>query len=118
MPNVEPVSEEEEGDDVELIPIRGSNSDHDNRTLFIVDDAQLLNSSTNAPDLVQFGSGKLLDDFLQFINLTSTGRKVIFIGDPYQLSYGGSETSAINAGHIKNLLKMEPISLEMKPSDK
>jgi hypothetical protein len=116
--NVESISEEEEGDDVELIPIRSSNSDHDDRTLFIVDEAQLLNSSPNASDLVQFGSGKLLDDFLQFINLTGTGRKAIFIGDPYQLSYGGAETSAINAGHIKHLLNMEPLSLEMKPSDK
>lgn len=115
---IEPIAEEEEVDDVELIPIRSSNSDHTDKTLFIVDEAQLLNSNPNSSDLVQFGTGKLLDDFFQFINLKGTNRKVIFIGDPYQLSYGGTDTSAIYPDHIKNLVEIEVLSLEMKSPDK
>lgn len=104
-------SSENEADllEADVIPLRKSMSDIEDSSLFIVDEAQLLNSSLFQSENIKFGSGKLLDDFLKFVQIGSTNRKIIFIGDPFQLSYGSYETSAIFPNHIFNLVGVEPM---------
>ena len=57
----------------------------ENNALFIVDEAHLLSDTYyHSIDLV-FGSGHLLGDFLNFADLQNTERKIIFIGDQFQM---------------------------------
>ncbi|HNV61470.1 MAG TPA: NERD domain-containing protein [Candidatus Cloacimonas acidaminovorans] len=77
----------------EIIPL-GRSEDAYN-ALYIVDEAQMITDNRIANELMIFGSGYLLSDFLDFCDLDKTDRKVIFLGDPYQVSYGRSDRSAI-----------------------
>lgn len=78
---------------IEIIPL-GVSEDAYN-ALFIVDEAHMITDNRSTSELLRFGSGYLLSDFLDFCALDSTNRKVIFIGDPYQVTFGRSDRSAI-----------------------
>lgn len=97
----------------EIIPLRKISNDPSDSTLFIVDEAQLLNSSHFESENIQFGSGNLLDDFIGYISLDKSARKIIFIGDPYQLSYGKHETSALSTDHVASLIGTSPEVLQL-----
>jgi hypothetical protein len=73
--------------------------------LLIVHEAHLINRSLNQTDLLRFGSGRLLEDLFSFVNLENTCRKIIFIGDPYLISFGKHEDSALNVDTITGLFK-------------
>jgi ATP-dependent exoDNAse (exonuclease V) alpha subunit len=64
--------------------------DTEKQPILIIDEASML---SNEPDThlsyMRFGSGKLLDDLLQYAN----GAKIIFVGDPCQLPPVGSLAS-------------------------
>ncbi|MFV0345317.1 MAG: ATP-dependent RecD-like DNA helicase [Bacteroidales bacterium] len=60
-------------------------------TLFIVDEASMINSSNYEDSL--FGSGSVLDDLLYYIS-TGVNCKLIFVGDTAQLPPVGQEISA------------------------
>lgn len=92
---------DEEDWSVQIIPLR-SDPSLDNRALLIVYDAHLVSRSLSQTDLLRFGSGRLLEDFLTFADPTSK-RKVVFIGDPYMLSFGSSNDSAINIDNLKSI---------------
>ena len=94
---------EEDGEDgaVQIIPLR-SDSGLDERALLIVYDAHLVNRSLSQSDLLRFGSGRLLEDFITFADPLSK-RKIVFIGDPYMLSFGSFNDSAINISNIKSI---------------
>lgn len=96
-------SEEEENDDwtIQVIPLR-SDIGLDKRALLIVYDAHLVSRSLSQTDLLRFGSGRLLEDFIRFVN-PSSKRKIAFIGDPYMLSFGSSDDSAINIANIQTI---------------
>lgn len=54
--------------------------------VYLLDNAHLLSGTKFVtPDDKQYGSGILLDDFFRFANLERSQRKVIFLGDPYQI---------------------------------
>ncbi|WP_373811089.1 hypothetical protein [Porphyromonas macacae] len=95
--------EDEDKDDwaVQVIPLR-SDSVLDERALLIVYDAHLVSRSLSQTDLLRFGSGRLLEDFITFAD-PSSKRKVVFIGDPYMLSFGSSDDSAINIANLKGI---------------
>lgn len=95
--------EEEDKDDwaVQVIPIR-SDSGLDERALLIVYDAHLVSRSLSQTDLLRFGTGRLLEDFITFAD-SSSKRKVVFIGDPYMLSFGSSDDSAVNIANLKDI---------------
>ena len=62
-------------------------NEDDMNTVYIVDESSLIGCQEVGNETVQFGSGKLLNDLLEFINLNykENKRKIIFIGDSYQL---------------------------------
>ena len=95
--------EEEDKDDLTLqvIPLR-ADSGLDERALLLVYDAHLVSRSLSQTDLLRFGSGRLLEDFITFAN-PSSKRKIVFIGDPYMLSFGSSDDSAINIANLKGI---------------
>lgn len=95
--------EKEKGTDdlIEIIPIR-SNELVDENGLIIIHEAHLINRSLNQSDLLRFGSGRLLEDVIQFLD-PSSNRKIIFIGDPYSLTYGKTEDSALHIPTLKEL---------------
>ena len=95
--------EEEDKEDwtLQVIPLR-SDSGLDERALLIVYDAHLVSQSLSQTDLLRFGSGRLLEDFISFAD-PSSKRKVVFIGDPYMLSFGSSDDSAVNIANLKGI---------------
>lgn len=96
-----PDAEEKDDWAVQVIPLR-SDAGLDERALLIVYDAHLVSRSLSQTDLLRFGSGRLLEDFISYAN-PSSRRKIVFIGDPYMLSFGASEDSALNITNLKSI---------------
>lgn len=63
----------------------------------------MVSRSLHQLELLRFGSGRLLEDLLKFLNLEKTKRKLICIGDPYSLTYGKDTESAINLSTLSEL---------------
>lgn len=108
--------EKEASDDlsIEIIPLK--KCDNADNALFIVDEAHLVSDSYYKSLDLQFGTGQLLKDFLTFVEIGNKKRKVIFIGDYYQLQIGGPVKSALNPAYLqeKYTVKTESFSLTDK----
>jgi len=95
--------EEEESEDVqEIVPLK-SNNFLDESAVIILHEAHLITRSLHQSDFLRFGSGRLLDDLIQFLALKNNSRKLICIGDPYSLTFGKVEESALNLDILKSL---------------
>lgn len=79
---------------LEIVPIKECHDD--DNTLYIVEEAHLVSNSFSQSFNKQFGSGRLLADFIEFLELSESNRKVIFIGDTYHLSLGSKDDSSLN----------------------
>ncbi|MDM1408317.1 hypothetical protein [Myroides sp. DF42-4-2] len=99
----------------EVIPLK-SNKDIDEKALIIIAEAHLVSRSLSQSELLRFGSGRLLEDVIKFINPESN-RKIVFIGDPYSLTFGKNEDSALNLESLSELYKNEKIKHYRKPID-
>ncbi|MBK9185429.1 MAG: hypothetical protein IPM78_03620, partial [Moraxellaceae bacterium] len=90
---------------IEEVPLK--KCDNSDNALFIVDESQLVSDSfSQSIDLI-FGTGYLLKDFLSFINSTNTKRKIIFIGDPFQLQLGKTDESPLNPLYLEEAYKLK-----------
>ena len=85
--------------ELEIVPLK--KCDNEDRALFIVDESQLVSDNYHQSIDLRFGSGKLLKDFLRFSDLKSSKRKIIFIGDSYQLTIGKKEECSLNPSYIE-----------------
>lgn len=90
---------------LKIIPLK--KCDNESNTLFIVDEAHLLSDSYMQSIDMRFNSGHLLKDFLEFSELDKTNKKIIFIGDPYQLQIGGSEKSSLNPKYFEEKYSLD-----------
>lgn len=99
--------EEAEEDFVEGREIVSIKSDDflDNSGLVILHEAHLVTRSLNQSDLLRFGSGRLLEDLIGFLNLKESNRKLICVGDPFSLSYGKEEESALALENLAELFE-------------
>ena len=99
----------------EAIPIK--QNDNSDNSLFIVDESQLVSDSFNQSIDLIFGTGYLLKDFLSYTNLVNTKRKLIFIGDPFQLQLGKTDESPLNPLYLEEAynLKTNAYQLLDKP---
>jgi hypothetical protein len=70
------------------------NKDSENQ-LYVVGDAHLISDSIFETDDSRYGSGQLLTDFISFSNLQDSERQIIFLGDPFQLTRGKADESAL-----------------------
>jgi len=84
---------------LEIVPLR--KSDDNKEAIFIVDESHLISDNYHQSIDLRFGSGKLLKDFIEFAELEDTYRKVIFIGDSFQLSLGKKEESSLNPEYLQ-----------------
>lgn len=100
--NVEQEDKQYEEQLQEVIPIRSDDS-IDHSAVIILHEAHLVSRSLHQSELLRFGSGRLLEDLLKFLNLDKTKRKLICIGDPYSLTYGKDTESAINLSALAEL---------------
>lgn len=75
-------------------------------TVYIVDEASLVSDAFSESDFFRSGSGYLLKDLLEYVGMQTPGtdRKVIFIGDPVQLTPVGMNTSpALDEEYLNHL---------------
>lgn len=100
---------------LEVIPLKSS-KDIDEKALIIVAEAHLVNRSLSQTELLRFGSGRLLEDIIKFINPKSN-RKIVFIGDPYSLTFGKDEDTALNLEALSELYDREKTRHYRKPID-
>lgn len=90
--------ENENSLNLEIVPLL--KSDDTEEAIFIVDEAHLVSDNYHQSVDLRFGSGKLLNDFLEFSDLKNTNRKIIFIGDSFQLSLGKKEEASLNPNYL------------------
>lgn len=79
---------------LEIIPVKIC--EDEDKTLYVIDEAHLLSNSFVQSLVKQFGTGRVLADFIDFINLDGSNRKVIFIGDQYHMVMGKKDENALN----------------------
>ena len=72
---------------------------------YIVGDAHLISNSRWVSDSRQFGSGCLLNDFMDFVDLKESERRIIFIGDPYQMRRQSDASSALTITKLQEYSK-------------
>lgn len=70
----------------------GQNSDPTD-ALYIVDEASMVSDVRSDSESLQFGSGRLLADLIEYVQPRATRRKIIFCGDPAQLPPVGMNSS-------------------------
>lgn len=107
--------EEQEEELLEVIPLKSS-KDIDEKALIVVAEAHLISRSFSQSELLRFGSGRLLEDAIKFLNPQSD-RKIVFIGDPYSLTFGKDEDSALNLETLSELYNKEKIKHFRKAID-
>lgn len=74
-------------------------------TVFIMEESQMITDSERSDPQIQFGSGKLLSDLVEYsqVNNTKSRNKIVFIGDKYQLSFGSWELSCLNPDYYRDI---------------
>lgn len=106
-------NEDFEDDKIKLQIVPLKKCDNEDRCIFIVDEAQLVSDSYHQSIDLRFGSGKLLKDLLKFIDLENSKRKIIFIGDSYQLTFGSKGESTLNPTYLKDEYKLDSKILQL-----
>ncbi|MBK6758350.1 MAG: hypothetical protein IPG70_12385 [Moraxellaceae bacterium] len=105
--NSEEVDKANDSEELQIEEVPLKKCDNSDNALFIVDESQLVSDSfSQSIDLI-FGTGYLLKDFLSFINSTNTKRKIIFIGDPFQLQLGKTDESPLNSLYLEEAYKLK-----------
>ena len=85
--------------DLEIVPLK--KCDDPEETIFIIDESHLVSDNYYQSINLRFGSGKLLQDFISYSEVKNTKRKLIFIGDSFQLALGKKEESALNSNYLE-----------------
>jgi len=64
-----------------------ASNEHSTDAIYVIDEASMISNMKQEGEFFRFGSGKLLTDLLEFINLDNNDhdKKIIFIGDDAQL---------------------------------
>jgi len=96
---IETEEDDKEKIDLEIVPLK--KCDDVEETIFIIDESHLISDNYHQSIDLRFGSGKLLEDFITFSDLKNTKRKLIFVGDSFQLSIGKKEESALNPTYLE-----------------
>ncbi|NWF89733.1 MAG: NERD domain-containing protein [Ignavibacteriaceae bacterium] len=109
--NAEVEDENMEKFELEIVPLK--KCDNENRALFIVDESQLVSDNYHQSIDLRFGSGKLLKDFLKFTDLKNSNRKIIFIGDNYQLTMGKIEKCPLNPSYIEEEYQLKTRTFQL-----
>jgi len=83
-------------------------------TILLIDEASMISNVENQGEFFRFGSGRLLDDLIEF-SRKGTISKIIFIGDPAQLPPIGMNISpALDANYLIEIFHSSIEQVEMK----
>ena len=96
-----------EENNIEIIPLK--ENDNEEQTLYIVDRAELISDLYNESFDMRFWTGKLLKDFLEFVNIEKSKRKIIFIWDNFLLNSWMYNKSGISMNYLKDEYWFEKI---------
>ena len=102
--------------DLEVVPLK--KSDDTEEAIFIVDESHLISDNYHQSIDLRFGSGKLLKDFIEFADLKNSKRKIIFVGDSFQLSIGKKEESALNPEYLSDEYNFEAKAFQLVDKEK
>ena len=80
----------------EVVGIKSSDWISD-KGLIILHESHLVTRSLHQSELLKFGTGRLLEDLLSFVDLENSNRKLICIGDASSLSYGSEKETVHNS---------------------
>lgn len=86
----------------QLVYDAAENSDPETQ-IYVIGDCHLVSDSKFETDVLRYGSGQLLTDLVSFVDLPGSRRKIIFIGDPFQMGRGKTEETAMSAERIQAL---------------
>ncbi len=75
----------------------------DEKHLYVMGDAHLISDSKFETDNAIYGSGKLLTDFLEFASIQKSKGQIIWLGDPFQLTRGKADESALCTERLQAL---------------
>lgn len=109
-------NQDEDKIDLEIIPLK--KSDDTEEAIFIVDESHLISDNYHQSIDLRFGSGKLLKDFIEFADLKNSKRKIIFVGDSFQLSIGKKEESALNPEYLGDEYNFEAKAFQLVDKEK
>lgn len=93
-----------------------ANNDNSTQTIYIIDEASMISDIEQEGEFFRFGSGKLLTDLLEYINLDHNdhNKKIIFIGDNAQLPPIGMNFSpALDEEYLKKEFNTTAVSFEL-----
>jgi hypothetical protein len=105
--------EQEVSDELPLEVVPMKKCDNSENALFIVDESQLVSDSYHQSIDLVFGTGYLLKDFLTFTDLKLSKRKVVFLGDPYQLQLGKTEESPLNPSYLEETYNLKVVCFQL-----
>lgn len=86
-------------------------------TVYIVDEASLISDIYSESDFYRSGSGYLLQDLIAYVgfNNSENDRKIIFLGDPAQLTPVGMKVSpALDAEYLKDNFGIQPVEYQLR----
>ena len=87
---------------------------HDSeRQIYLIGDCHLVSDSKFETDVIRFGSGQILTDLIEFANLSQTKRKIIFVGDPFQIARGRLEETALSKERVTALAAVDIAQVEL-----
>ena len=109
-------NQDEDKIDIEVVPLK--KSDDTEEALFIVDESHLISDNYHQSLDLRFGSGKLLKDFIEFADLKNSKRKIIFVGDSFQLSIGKKEESALNPEYLRDEYNFKSKAFQLVDKEK
>lgn len=112
---IETDEDDKETIDLEIIPLK--KCDDVEETIFIIDESHLISDNYHQSIDLRFGSGKLLEDFITFSDLKNTKRKLIFVGDSFQLSIGKKEESALNPAYLEEKYECKTRAFQLIDKD-
>lgn len=96
-------------------------TDEPTTSLFVIDESSMLGDKEQSGDFMQFGSGRLLSDLVQFVRAKRPGRterpltKLLFVGDPAQLPPVGDNISpALSDEYLAHQFDLRVASFELR----
>jgi len=93
-------------EDGRLVHEVDSNGDADDM-VYLVGDGHLVSDSKFETDSLRFGTGHLLSDLINFVATDKTARKIVFIGDPFQITRGKVDETAFSSSRMNAILGVE-----------
>ena len=109
-------TKDKEGNETYKYFFKLRNSSEISKTVFLIDEASMISNKYSENEYFRFGSGYLLNDLMEYSNLSSpkSDTKIIFIGDPAQLPPVGMNISpALDEEYLQEAYQCNPTSCEM-----